>query len=47
MLQAKQCATVKWLLSKAYNNKVPEELQDPFYKDHAVRPLFLHYPHKR
>lgn len=35
-LQAKQRATIKWLLSKAYNNKIPEELSEPFYKDHEV-----------
>jgi hypothetical protein len=27
---------VKWLLSKAYNNKVPENLREPFYRDHEV-----------
>ncbi|CAL8144364.1 unnamed protein product [Orchesella dallaii] len=32
--QAKQRTTIKWLLSKAYNNKIPEELAEPFYKDH-------------
>ncbi|XP_063914584.1 patronin isoform X4 [Zophobas morio] len=32
--QAKQRASVKWLLSKAFNNKVPENLREPFYKDH-------------
>lgn len=32
--QAKQRASVKWLLSKAYNNRVPEFLKDPFYRDH-------------
>ena len=37
-LQAKQRASIKWLLSKAYNNKIPEELVDPFYKDHEVSP---------
>ncbi|XP_049545545.1 patronin isoform X21 [Anopheles darlingi] len=31
---AKQKASVKWLLSKAYNNRVPEILKDPFYRDH-------------
>lgn len=31
---AKQRASVKWLLSKAYNNRVPEFLKDPFYRDH-------------
>ncbi|KAF5275691.1 hypothetical protein FQA39_LY06803 [Lamprigera yunnana] len=32
--QAKQRASVKWLLAKAFNNKVPENLQEPFYRDH-------------
>jgi uncharacterized protein YsxB (DUF464 family) len=27
---------VKWLLSKAYNNKVPENLREPFYRDQEV-----------
>ncbi|XP_041784862.1 patronin isoform X15 [Anopheles merus] len=31
---AKQRASVRWLLSKAYNNRVPEILKDPFYRDH-------------
>jgi calmodulin-regulated spectrin-associated protein len=31
---AKQRASVKWLLSKAFNNKVPENLREPFYRDH-------------
>ncbi|CAH1102590.1 unnamed protein product [Psylliodes chrysocephalus] len=31
---AKQKASVKWLLSKAFNNKIPENLKDPFYRDH-------------
>ncbi|XP_060518088.1 patronin isoform X3 [Cylas formicarius] len=32
--QAKHRASIKWLLSKAFNNKVPENLREPFYKDH-------------
>ncbi|XP_057665188.1 patronin isoform X36 [Diorhabda carinulata] len=31
---AKQKASMKWLLSKAFNNKIPENLKDPFYRDH-------------
>lgn len=42
-LQAKQRATIKWLLSKAYNNKIPEELSEPFYKDHEVRNSNYYY----
>lgn len=36
LFQAKQRATVKWLLSKAFNNRVPENLKEPFYRDHEV-----------
>lgn len=25
---------MKWLLSKAFNNRVPENLKEPFYRDH-------------
>ncbi|XP_045470911.1 patronin isoform X19 [Harmonia axyridis] len=32
--QGKQRAAVKWLLSKAFNNKVPENLKEPFYRNH-------------
>ncbi|KAG5885276.1 hypothetical protein JTB14_005815 [Gonioctena quinquepunctata] len=31
---AKQRASMKWLLSKAFNNKIPENLKEPFYRDH-------------
>ncbi|CAG0915656.1 unnamed protein product [Notodromas monacha] len=31
---AKQRASVTWLLRKAFKNKVPEELVDPYYRDH-------------
>ncbi|GJQ85734.1 hypothetical protein Trydic_g12140 [Trypoxylus dichotomus] len=37
--QAKQRAAVKWLLSKAYNNKVPRNLCEPFYRDHEQEHL--------
>ena len=37
LFQAKQRASIKWLLSKAYDHKTPEELVEPFYKDHDVR----------
>lgn len=33
-LQARYRASVKWLLSKAYNNRVPDNLKEPFYRDH-------------
>ncbi|XP_073811081.1 calmodulin-regulated spectrin-associated protein patronin isoform X21 [Musca autumnalis] len=32
--QARYRASVKWLLSKAYNNRVPDNLKEPFYRDH-------------
>ncbi|XP_026472192.1 patronin-like [Ctenocephalides felis] len=35
--QAKQRASVKWLLAKAYNNRVPENMREPFYRDHEDR----------
>lgn len=25
---------MKWILSKAFNNRVPENLKEPFYRDH-------------
>lgn len=34
VLKAKQRASIRWLLSKAFNNRVPEQLRDPFYADH-------------
>jgi hypothetical protein len=36
VFQAKQRASVKWLLSKSYNNRVPEKLREPYYRDHEV-----------
>ena len=41
-LQAKQRASIKWLLSKAYDHRTPEELKEPFYKDHDVSDFKLH-----
>ncbi|XP_054281794.1 patronin isoform X3 [Macrosteles quadrilineatus] len=44
--QARQRASVKWLLSKAYNNRVPESVREPFYKDHEdqehLKPQLVH-----
>ncbi|KAH8418644.1 hypothetical protein KR222_008335 [Zaprionus bogoriensis] len=34
VFQARQRASVKWLLSKAFNNRVPDNLKEPFYRDH-------------
>uniref|UniRef100_A0A1B6CT79 CKK domain-containing protein n=1 Tax=Clastoptera arizonana TaxID=38151 RepID=A0A1B6CT79_9HEMI len=43
---AKQKATVKWMLSKAFNNNVPENLKEPFYRDHEdqehLKPQLVH-----
>ena len=36
IFQAKQRASIKWLLSKAYDHKTPAELREPFYKDNDV-----------
>ena len=36
IFQAKQRASIKWLLSKAYEHKTPAELREPFYKDNDV-----------
>ncbi|XP_051154754.1 patronin isoform X4 [Leptopilina boulardi] len=33
-IYAKQRASVKWLLSKAYSNNVPIKLREPYYRDH-------------
>ncbi|XP_039278881.1 patronin [Nilaparvata lugens] len=44
--QAKHRATVKWLMSKAFNNSVPEQLREPFYRDHEdqehLKPQLVH-----
>lgn len=34
LLQAKHRASILWLLSKAFDNRIPLEIQDPYYKDH-------------
>ncbi|XP_014260649.1 patronin isoform X4 [Cimex lectularius] len=43
---AKQRATIKWLLSKAFNNRVPENLHEQFYRNHEdqehLRPQLVH-----
>ena len=43
LLQAKQRASIKWLLSKAYDHRTPDELKEPFYKDHDVSLLTCYY----
>ncbi|VVC34989.1 Hypothetical protein CINCED_3A002661 [Cinara cedri] len=44
--QAKDRATIKWLLSKAYNNRIPENCIEPFYKDYDnqehLKPSLVH-----
>ncbi|XP_020292949.1 patronin isoform X6 [Pseudomyrmex gracilis] len=46
VFEAKQRASVKWLLSKAYNNRVPEKLREPYYRDHEeqehLKPQIVH-----
>lgn len=34
LILAKQKSSILWLLSKAFDNNIPEELEDPYYKDH-------------
>ncbi|XP_022242530.1 calmodulin-regulated spectrin-associated protein 2-like isoform X2 [Limulus polyphemus] len=36
-VKAKQRASVLWLVSKAYNNKVPPDLKEPYYRDHEEK----------
>uniref|UniRef100_A0A0K2TD84 Patronin n=1 Tax=Lepeophtheirus salmonis TaxID=72036 RepID=A0A0K2TD84_LEPSM len=46
LLKAKQRASIKYLLSKAYNHRTPEELAEPFYSDHddldRLKPHIVH-----
>lgn len=32
---------MKWLLSKAYNSRIPENFIEPFYKDHDVSNVII------
>lgn len=34
IILAKQKASILWLLSKAFDNRIPDEFEDPYYKDH-------------
>lgn len=34
LAQAHQRSSLKWILSKSFNNQVPDNLKDPFYRDH-------------
>lgn len=35
ILQAKQRSSILWLLSKSFEGSIPEDLREPFYKDHS------------
>ena len=37
LFQAKQRASVQWLLSKSYSHQVPEDVKEPFYRDVEVK----------
>lgn len=39
--QAKQRASVQWLLSKSYSHQVPEDVREPFYRDAEVKDLII------
>lgn len=36
VFQAKQKASVAWIVQKAHKNKVPSDIEDPYYKDYEV-----------
>ena len=44
--EARQRASIKWLVAKAYNNSPPREFVDPFYKDYKdverLKPHLVH-----
>ena len=44
--EAKQRASLRWLVSKAFNNKPPDDLVDLFYRDHhgleRLKPNLIH-----
>ncbi|GAB6019537.1 hypothetical protein CHUAL_001111 [Chamberlinius hualienensis] len=46
LIWAKQRASILWLISKANNNKVPDDLKEPYYKDHEdqdqLKPVIVH-----
>lgn len=45
-LRAKQRASVAWIVQKAHKNKVPSDLQDPYYRDYEgaehLKPGIVH-----
>ncbi len=44
--EARQRASIKWLVAKAYNNSPPRECVDPFYRDYndveRLKPHLVH-----
>ena len=44
--EARQKASIKWLVTKAYGNNPPREFQEPFYRDHnnkdRLKPHLVH-----
>ena len=44
--EARQRASIKWLVAKAYNNSPPRECVDPFYRDYKdverLKPHLVH-----
>uniref|UniRef100_T1JA50 CKK domain-containing protein n=1 Tax=Strigamia maritima TaxID=126957 RepID=T1JA50_STRMM len=46
LLLAKQRSSILWLIAKANNNKVPDDLKEPYYKDHEdqdqLKPVIVH-----
>ena len=44
--EARQKASIKWLVTKAYGNSPPREFQEPYYRDHnnkdRLKPHLVH-----
>ena len=44
--EARQKASIKWLVTKAYGNNPPREFQEPYYRDHnnkdRLKPHLVH-----
>ena len=44
--EARQKASIRWLVTKAYGNSPPREFQDPYYRDHnnkdRLKPHLVH-----
>lgn len=45
-IKAKQRASILWLVSKAYNHRIPSDLREPCYRDHEgeerLKPQIIH-----